>query len=277
MDYYKRIEFFKCELELNEKSEATIKKYVRDIKEFIDYIGNSEIDKEHLIAYKNKLISEHKPATVNVKIIAINRFLSYIEKDNCKIKLLKIQEQIYANEEKELTIDEYKRLIEVSKSERIGLIIKTISSTGIRISELKYITVDAVIRCKAEINLKGKNRIILIPTVLRKLLLDYINDNDIQSGSVFITKTGKPIDRSNIWKEMKRLCVKAHVDKTKVFPHNLRHLFARIFYEEEKDIVRLADVLGHSSINTTRIYTMEAGKKHIEVLERVSGLLMITT
>ena len=277
MDYYKQIEFFKCELELNEKSEATIKKYVRDIKEFIDYIGNSEIDKIHLIAYKNKLISEHKPATVNVKIIAINRFLSYIEKENCKIKLLKIQEQIYANEEKELTIDEYKRLIEVSKSERIGLIIKTISSTGIRISELKYITVDAVIRCKAEINLKGKNRIILIPTVLRKLLLDYINDNDIQSGSVFITKTGKPIDRSNIWKEMKRLCDKAHVDKTKVFPHNLRHLFARIFYEEEKDIVRLADVLGHSSINTTRIYTMEAGKKHIEVLERVSGLLMITT
>ena len=277
MDYYKQIEFFKCELELNEKSEATIKKYVRDIKEFIDYIGNSEIDKIHLIAYKNKLISEHKPATVNVKIIAINRFLSYIEKDNCKIKLLKIQEQIYANEEKELTIDEYKRLIEVSNSERIGLIIKTISSTGIRISELKYITVDAVIRCKAEINLKGKNRIILIPTVLRKLLLDYINDNDIQSGSVFITKTGKPIDRSNIWKEMKRLCDKAHVDKTKVFPHNLRHLFARIFYEEEKDIVRLADVLGHSSINTTRIYTMEAGKKHIEVLERVSGLLMITT
>ena len=277
MDYYKQIEFFKCELELNEKSEATIKKYVRDIKEFIDYIGNSEIDKIHLIAYKNKLISEHKPATVNVKIIAINRFLSYIEKDNCKIKLLKIQEQIYANEEKELTIDEYKRLIEVSKSERIGLIIKTISSTGIRISELKYITVDAVIRCKAEINLKGKNRIILIPTVLRKLLLDYINDNDIQSGSVFITKTGKPIDRSNIWKEMKRLCDKAHVDKTKVFPHNLRHLFARIFYKEEKDIVRLADVLGHSSINTTRIYTMETGKKHIEVLERVSGLLMITT
>ena len=277
MDYYKQIEFFKCELELNEKSEATIKKYVRDIKEFIDYIGNSEIDKIHLIAYKNKLISEHNPATVNVKIIAINRFLSYIEKDNCKIKLLKIQEQIYANEEKELTIDEYKRLIEVSKSERIGLIIKTISSTGIRISELKYITVDAVIRCKAEINLKGKNRIILIPTVLRKLLLDYINDNDIQSGSVFITKTGKPIDRSNIWKEMKRLCDKAHVDKTKVFPHNLRHLFARIFYKEEKDIVRLADVLGHSSINTTRIYTMETGKKHIEVLERVSGLLMITT
>lgn len=277
MNYYNQIESFKSELKLAEKSKATINKYIRDIKEFVDYIGENEINKEYLMAFKDKLIELHKPATVNVKIIAINRFLSFVGKDDCKIKLVKIQKQIYVDEEKVLTIEEYKRLIEVSKNERISIIIKTISSTGIRISELKYITVDAVIRCRAEINLKGKNRIILIPTMLRKTLLNYININHIQTGPVFITKTGKPIDRSNIWKEMKRICDKAYVDKTKVFPHNLRHLFARVFYEEEKDIVRLADVLGHSSINTTRIYTMEAGKKHIEVLEKISGLLMITT
>ncbi|MBR3251459.1 MAG: tyrosine-type recombinase/integrase [Erysipelotrichaceae bacterium] len=277
MDYYRQIMLFKCELELNEKSEATIKKYVRDIKEFIDYIGNDDLSKNLVISYKNILVNKYKPATVNVKIIAINKFLNHIGKQDYKIRLLKIQSQIFASEEKELTIAEYKRLLEAAKDERIGIIIKTISSTGIRISELRYITVDAVKKCKAEINLKGKNRIILIPVTLRRVLMEHINKNNIKEGPIFITKNGKPIDRSNLCKEMKRICDKAHVDKSKVFPHNLRHLFARVFYEEEKDIVRLADVLGHSSINTTRIYTMETGKKHFEVLERVTGLLIATT
>ena len=277
MRFKEEINQFKKQLQLEEKSEATIKKYSRDISEFIEYIGEREIDKELVISYKNKLIEERKPATVNVKAIAVNRFLCFIGKGNCSIKLLKIQAQIFVNEEKELSLNEYRRLINTADKERIGLIIRTISSTGIRISELKYITVEAVNEGKAEVHLKGKNRVILIPLVLRKQLINYINDNHIEKGPVFVTKSGKPIDRSNIWKEMKRLCDKANVDKSKVFPHNLRHLFARVFYEEEKDIVRLADVLGHTSINTTRIYTMETGKKHIEVLERVSGLLMETT
>ena len=265
------------ELYNEEKSESTINKYMKDTRDFISFLGNHDIDKEIVIEYKKHLSEEYKPATVNAKIVAINRFLKFINKNDCIIKMLKIQKQVYLKEEKELTVDEYKRLTEAAKDTRIGLIIKTICSTGIRISELEYITVEAITSGKAEVSLKGKNRIIFIPSTLRDILTKYIDDNNIKAGPIFITKSGKPLNRSNIWKEMKKLCEKANVSKDKVFPHNLRHLFARMFYEEEKDIVRLADVLGHSSINTTRIYTMESGKKHLEVLEKVSKLFIDET
>ena len=277
MNYLLYLTEFEKELLYEEKSTNTINKYLKDIRDFLSYINNKPITKDITIEYKKHLCNQYKPSTVNTKIVAINRFLKYINHNECNIKMLKIQKQVYLNENKELSIQEYKRLLQVSDNTRIGMIIKTIGSTGIRISELEYITVESVINSKVEISMKGKNRVIFISKTLRKQLLKYIHRNNIKEGPVFITKSGKPLNRSNIWKEMKKLCEKANVSKDKVFPHNLRHLFARMFYEEEKDIVRLADVLGHSSINTTRIYTMESGKKHLEVLDRVSRLFVYTT
>ncbi len=256
-----------------EKSEATVEKYIRDIKAFADFLCESEPSKSELIRYKKSIAESYAPASVNSMLVSINSFLKFIGRTDCTVKLLKIQRQMFASEKKELTTAEYKRLLTAAKNTRLELVIQTICETGIRVSELKYITVEAVNEGKAVVDCKNKTRIIFIPSPLKKVLLEYIKKVGITAGTVFVTKSGKPLNRSNIWRDMKALCNRANVATDKVFPHNLRHLFARTFYSIERDIVRLADLLGHSSIDTTRIYTMETGKNHIFSLEKIHRCL----
>ena len=219
------------------------------------------------------LIKKYAPASTNSMLTALNVFLKFAGYYECQVKLLKIQKQIFINEEKELTKAEYQRLLQAAGGGRLSLIMQTICATGIRVSELEYITVEAVKRGKGIVDCKNKIRYIFIPKILQRKLKDYIHKKKIKSGSVFLTKSGKVLNRSNIWRDMKQLCKKANVSPEKVFPHNLRHLFARTFYMVEKDIVKLADLLGHSSVNTTRIYMMESGKNHQNRIERVEKVL----
>lgn len=272
-DYTDAVLQFSRWLKEEEKSQATIDKYIRDIRCFLEYLGGREISKEITIQYKDYLSGQYAPASTNSMLAALNTFLCFMDLENCRVKQLKIQRQIFRQEEKELSKEEYQRLLNAAKGTRLSLILQTICGTGIRISELQYITVDAV-RCgKTIVNCKNKTRVIFLPSSVQKLLKDYIKKSGIKAGSVFVSRNGKPLDRSNIWKEMKALCEKANVSKSKVFPHNLRHLFARVFYSIDRDIVRLADLLGHSNINTTRIYTMESGSEHISRLELVQAAL----
>ncbi len=265
---------FKLYLENEEKSTSTVKKYVRDVTTFSAWLNGRYVDKSAVIEYKRYLTENHAPASVNAALTSINCFFTYNEWFDCKAKALKIQRQIYASREKELTKAEYQRLLDAAKrkSERLYYLMQTICSTGIRVSELEFITVEAVRSGEADISCKGKRRKVWLPRQLCRMLKEYIKKRNIKRGSVFITKTGKPLDRSNIWTEMKKLCKNAGVLREKVFPHNLRHLFARAYYAAQKDIVRLADILGHSSINTTRIYTMESGEVHRRQIQKL-GLL----
>ncbi len=252
-----------------EKSTATIEKYLRDIRAFEVFLCGKELTKCEIIAYKKSITESYAPASVNSMLVSINSFLKFIGCERLCVKLLKIQRQIFASEKKELTAAEYRRLLSAAQNTRLKLVIQTICETGIRVSELKYITVEAVREGKAIVDCKNKTRVIFIPSPLRKVLSGYIKKSGITAGSMFITKSGKPLGRSNIWRDMKALCERANVAPDKVFPHNLRHLFARTFYAIERDIVRLADLLGHSSIDTTRIYTMETGRTHIDCLEKI--------
>ena len=255
-----------------EKAEATVEKYMRDIESFEAWLGKRELSKNALLDYKAHLVENYKPASVNAALSSLNSFFNFMQWYDLRVKNLKIQKQIFATKEKELTKSEYQRLLDAAKAkknERLYLLMQTVCSTGIRVSELRFITVTAVNTGTAPINCKGKLRKVFLPKALCKALLKYIKEQKITSGPVFVSRTGKPLDRSNIWSDMKKLCESAGVSKDKVFPHNLRHLFARTYYSLQKDIVRLADILGHSSINTTRIYTMETGdvhKRHIEKL-----------
>ena len=254
------IKRFTAYLKSEEKSNATIEKYIRDVTAFARWLSGGELSKSSVLEYKEQLIKTYAPASVNSIISSLNSFFIFIGEYGLRVKKLKIQKQIFAKNEKELTKSEYERLIFAAKTSgnsRLNLIMQTICGTGIRVSELKYICVESLKSGRAEVSMKGKHRIIIIPRALCRLLKKYAAEQNISSGSIFVTKSGKPIDRSCIWKLMKSLCKRANVDKSKVFPHNLRHLFARTFYAVEKDIVRLADILGHSSVNTTRIYTME--------------------
>lgn len=253
--------YLKCE----EKSLATQKQYKSEIMRFLNYTAGENVSKELIIQYKEQLMNRYQPVSVNTKLAAINGFLQFAGYGDLKVKQLKIQRKTYCSSEQELTKAEYLRLLSAAKDqdkEKVWLILQTICSMGIRISELPFITVEAVQEGKAIVNLKGKNRVIFLGKKLRYNLKKYISKQGIYSGPIFITRTGKPMDRSNIWKMMKKLCEKADVNADKVFPHNLRHLFARTFYHNNKDIVKLADVLGHSNINTTRIYTLSTGKEH---------------
>ncbi len=262
-------------LKSEEKSENTVEKYVRDVSAFMGYLAGASVTKEAVIAYKNKLVSENYAVrSINSMIASLNSLFSFLGWHDCRVKSMKVQRQIYVSQERELTKAEYERLLDAAKikSERLYYLMQTICSTGIRISELRFITVEAVKNGEASINCKGKRRRVWLPKKLCRMLREYIKKYNIKRGSVFITRTGKPLDRSNIWTEMKKLCEKAGVLKEKVFPHNLRHLFARVYYAMQKDIVRLADILGHSSINTTRIYTMESGDVHRQQIQRL-GLL----
>ncbi len=261
-----------------EKSVLTLEKYIRDITVFMEWCSGAEIDKAIVLKYKQGLIENYAPASVNSVLSSLNSFFAYNEWHELKVKMLKIQKQIFAERSKELTKTEYEKLLVAAKqkkNERLYYLMQTICSSGIRVSELSAITVEAVRNRKATINCKGKMRVVILPKDLCRMLLWYTNEEKITSGPVFVTKTGKPLDRSSIWKMMKSLCKSAGVDKEKVFPHNLRHLFARTYYNIQKDIVRLADILGHSSVNTTRIYTMETGDIHRRQIQKL-GLLQIT-
>ena len=269
----KQIAEFAVYLKSEEKSENTIEKYVRDVRAFTTYMGNAKITKEAVIDYKNKLLPEGYAArSINSMIASINSLFAFLGWQNLKVKSLKLQRQIYCPEEKELTKAEYMRLVNTAKqkgNERLNLLIQTICGTGIRVSELQYITVEAVTCGEAVVSLKGKTRSVFIVRELQKKLLRYAAEQKIDSGAIFITRTGKPMSRTNIWREMKSLCEQAGVNPQKVFPHNLRHLFARTFYGIEKDIAKLADILGHSSINTTRIYIITTGNEHRHRMENM--------
>lgn len=268
-----RIKEFANYLRNEEKSENTIEKYVRDVGTFARDIGNAAITKKTVIEYKNKLLKmSYAPRSVNSMLASLNALFAYLGWNELKLRTIKIQRQLYCPKEKELTKIEYMRLVSAAKqkgNERLNLIIQTICGTGIRVSELRYITVEAVKRGEATVSLKGKTRSVFIVKELKKKLLRYIAKQRITSGSVFITRSGKPMSRTNIWREMKNLCDEAKVNPKKVFPHNLRHLFARTFYGIEKDIAKLADVLGHSSINTTRIYIATSGTEHRRRMEKM--------
>ena len=265
---------FERYLTKEEKSRATVEKYLRDVRSFFRFSNTGSISKEQMIAYKEYLTDRYAPASVNSMLISLHSFLRYIGQQDCCVKLLKIQRQIFAKEEKELSCQEYQRLVKAAGNTRLSFVLRTICGTGIRVSELEYITVEAVREGKAVVSCKNKTRVIFIPATVQKILSKYIKKSCLKTGSVFIGKNGKPLNRKNIWRDMKGLCSRAGVARCKVFPHNLRDLFARTFYRVEKDIVRLADLLGHSSINTTRIYTIENGRLHRDCLERVQICLM---
>ena len=248
---------FENNLMMNEKSLATIKKYIKEIRNFLDYLDGGDITKSRVMQYRAAMQPEYKAQTINVKLSAVNAFLDFIGRPECRVRFIKVQKKSFVEEEKELREEEYRTLLLSARERgkiRLYHILLTLCSTGIRISELKYITADAVQQGRAEIDMKGKHRVILLPNELKNKLKDYMDQQNIRTGSVFITRNGKPVDRSNIFHEMKRLSAYAGVKPKKVYPHNLRHLFARSFYAVEKNLSHLADILGHSSIETTRIY-----------------------
>ncbi len=272
----KDIAGFREHLILMERSAATIQKYIRDVKAFMAYAQNSAITKETVIAYKKYLQENYAVRSVNSMLASINSFFSFFGWDDLKVKSLKLQQQVYCPAEKELTKAEYTRLCKAAQrrhNERLNLILQTICGTGIRVSELQFITVEAAKCGEAVVRCKGKTRAVFIVRELRQKLLRYAAEQNIRSGMIFVTRTGKPISRTNIWREMKALCIEADVNPQKVFPHNLRHLFARVFYGIEKDIAKLADILGHSSINTTRIYIISTGMEHRRRMENMHLIL----
>ena len=274
----KHIEDFQNYLKNEEKSDATIERYIRDLKGFFIWLKGNKIDMKILLTkgdvlnYKTFLLEKYAPSSTNSIISSLNSFFSYEEWYELKIKTVKIQRQIFASKERELTKREYARLLSVASergNRRLFLLLQTMCSTGIRVSELKFITVESIRYGRAEINLKGKLRFAFLPRELCEMLAEYCKERGIFTGSVFVSRSGTQLDRSNIWSDMKRLCRRAGVPEEKVFPHNLRHLFARTFYGIEKDIAKLADILGHSSINTTRIYIITTGNEHRQRMENM--------
>ena len=267
---------FKAWLIREEKSDLTVEKYVRDAERFLLWLGGAELTKDRVLEYKAGLLGEYAAVSVNSILSSLNSYFEFLGRGDCRVKTIRHQRQAFLAEDRELTRQEYGRLLKAAAGKpRLCLLMQTICSTGIRVSEHRFITVEAAKAGHAEVWLKGKHRVVFLPGKLCKALLKYAREHGIRRGSIFITATGKPLDRCNIWAEMKKLCDTAKVSRAKVFPHNLRHLFARLYYGLEKDIVRLADILGHSSINTTRIYTMESGQTHRRQIERME-LLLIT-
>ena len=263
---------FEKHLKDDEKSENTIAKYLHDLYYFLDFTQGKAIDKSMMLDYKVLLGEQYAPSSANSMIAAVNAFLRFMGWVDCCIKQFKVQKKAFCSEEKELTKAEYIRLVNAAKAEgneRLNLILQTICGTGIRVSELQFITVEAVRKGQAVVSCKNKTRTVFIVRELQKKLLNYIKSKGITTGCIFITKSGKSMSRCNIWREMKSLCEQAGVSPNKVFPHNLRHLFARTFYGIEKDIAKLADILGHSNINTTRIYIITTGAEHKRKMENM--------
>lgn len=270
------IERYAVSLREQEKSASTTQKYTHDLAALCDYLAGAVLTKTTLIGWKEYLTERYAPASVNTMLAAMNSLLDFCGWQDLKVKPLKIQKSMFCDEGKELTRAEYVRLIRAAEAEgnqRLSLVIQTICATGIRVSELRFITAGAVQSGRAEISNKGKYRTVFLPEQLRRLLKKYLQKQKRTDGPVFVTRTGKPLDRSNIWRDMKALCESAGVEPGKVFPHNLRHLFARTYYTLEKDLSRLADLLGHSNVNTTRIYTVESGNVHARQMERL-GLIV---
>lgn len=260
-------------LRIEEKSEATIEKYLHDVHCFANWLEGREISKKMTSEWKSYLVSQkYAPTTINAMLSALNSLLEFLGRQECRVKFLKIQRRLFRDDRRELTKVEYQRLLASAKKlrrNRLALLIETIGATGIRVSEVKYITVEAVQQGKAEISLKGKIRVILLPTKLCRKLQKYCQKQKITSGAVFRTGSGKLMSRYQIWAELKGLCKYAHVSPEKVFPHNLRHLFATVFYRACRDIAKLADLLGHSNIETTRIYLITSGIEHRRTLDQL--------
>lgn len=272
-----QINAYRRHLLTEERSEATIEKYVRDTNAFVTWLNGRTVTKEQAIAWKACLVVQHyAPVTINAMLSALNGLFQFLGWDECRVKFLKIQKKMFQDTQRELSRAEYERLLAAAKTrgqERLALLMETICATGIRVSEIQYITVEAARQRQTQIALKGKIRVILLPKKLCKKLLQYAKGQKITSGKIFLTRSGHAINRKQIWAEMKALCTAAGVQPSKVFPHNLRHLFATLFYRICKDIALLADVLGHSSVETTRIYLLASGKEHIRQIERL-GLII---
>lgn len=267
---------FEIYLTLCESAPATKEKYVCAVRRFLLWLAARPLDKSAVLAYKAHLSERVAPSTVNGALAALFSYFSFLGRPELRVKPLRLQRSIFISEERELSRTEYERLLAVAKekgNERLYLLMQTVCVTGIRISELRYITVEAVRVGYADVTNKGKRRRIFLPKTLCRALSAYLGKRKRRNGAVFVTRSGTPLDRSNIWADMKRLCERARVARSKVFPHNLRHLFARTFYSTEKDIVRLSDILGHTSVNTTRIYTAESGGAHRRSLEKLARLL----
>lgn len=263
---------FEGYLRQEERSASTIGKYIRDLRAFSSFTGGLPVTKEQMLGWKERLAASYKAASVNSMLAAVNSFLAWAGWPQLRVKPLRRQREVFSEPEKELTRNEYIRLVQAAAAEgneRLSLVIQTICATGIRVSELQFITVEAICSGRAEVDCKGKRRPVFLPEDLRRALRRYVKRQNRNGGPVFVTKNGKPLDRSNIWRDMKSLCARAGVEPGKVFPHNLRHLFARTYYSLERDLSRLADILGHSNINTTRIYTVESGVIHARQLERL--------
>ena len=269
----RQIEGFTCYLTEEERAPATVGMYIRTVEELMAWLAGREVTKELAVAWKEHLMEqEYAPATVNVKLAAVNAFFKFCGWQDCCVKALRLQRRAFRDPGRELTKAEYEKLVTAARDSgrpRLALLMETICGTGIRVSEVRYITVEAAQMGRAEIALKGKIRTIMLPGKLCRKLLKYARKKKIASGEIFLTRSGKSLSRRQIWAEMKAVCGIAGVEPGKVFPHNLRHLFATTFYRACHDIVKLADVLGHSSINTTRIYLITTGAEHARTLERL--------
>ncbi len=268
-----RISRFLESLKRGERAVGTVEKYRRDLNGLAGWLGGRGVTPETAAGWKKELIASGlAPATVNAKLSALNGLLGFLGWDDCRVRFLKLQRRVFRDRARELTREEYRTLRETAEAlgrRRLGLLLETICATGIRVSETQYITVDAAKAGRADISLKGKIRTLLLPGKLCRKLLKYAKSRGITSGAIFVTRSGKILSRRQIWREMKNLCEKAGVPPAKVFPHNLRHLFATVFYRACRDIVKLADILGHSSINTTRIYLQTTGAEHVRQLEKL--------
>ena len=272
----RQIVSFQQHLKSEDREQSTIEKYLRDLRHFMIWLAGREVTVEITVEWKYHLRTEgYKPETINSKLSALNKFFTFMQWPECRVRYLKIQRKLFRGREKELTKEEYLRLLETANilgKTRLGLLIETICATGIRVSEVRYITIEAIQSGYVDVALKGKIRTILLPGKLCRKLQKYARKKKITSGEIFLTRSGKGISRRQIWAEMKALCKKASVAPSKVFPHNLRHLFARTFYRACRDVAKLADVLGHSSIETTRIYLISTGTEHARQIERL-GLI----
>jgi len=256
-----------------ERSRGTREKYYRDVMRFAGYLGGRALCKENVIAWRDELAADrYAPVTINSMIAALNGFFRFIGREDCCLRFLKIQRRLFREKSRELSRNDYERLLQTARNqgkERLCLLMETICASGIRVSEVRYVTVEAAKQGRAEVALKGKIRTILLPSRLCRKLLQYARKQKITAGEIFLTGSGNGLSRGQIWTEMKRICRTAGVESSKVFPHNLRHLFAETFYRISRDIAGLADVLGHSSIETTRIYLVSAGAEHEKLLERL--------
>ena len=268
----RQIDTFRRELTQRECSPGTVENYVRSVRAFARWNREAPVTCGRAAEWRRSLAETHAPATVNAMLAGLSKFFTLTGREDCRVRPLRLQHRSFRSAERELSRAEYRSLVCTARAEgreRLALLMETVCATGIRVGEVRYITVEAARRGRADIALKGKLRTILLPARLCRRLLKFAGKNKFAFGAIFLTKSGRPLSRTQIWAEMKRLCAKAGVAAEKVFPHNLRHLFARTFYESCRDVVKLADILGHSSVETTRLYLLTTGAEHLRQLERL--------